>query len=376
LANIYLNRGDRDEGLDLARKALEVNPEYLGTYLIMAKAKAINIDDPLVDQIKNLLEKNKNFPGAAEVLHYAMSYIYEQAGDTPKFFFHLNKANDCNRSPNEEWKENLAQRVDNIKSVMTPEFLNERVSEAYKIYTPIFIVGMPRSGTSLTDQIFATHSQCFGGDELQYFAKYLTRINFAVSGSNQVTGHKEMKMEHLIQLATLYQKRVQTLAPGTPYISDKMLWNYQNIGMISKALPWAKIIHIHRNPLDNGFSNYRSPLSRNLEFTCGMEDYAYYRSKYQEIMDFWQETIPERFINLSYEEMVDNPEKELKRVLDYCGLPWEDGLLDFHKTKRQVRTISSDQVNQPLNKKSIGKAMKYEKELAPMIKALKGYGLI
>ncbi|MEE8294301.1 MAG: sulfotransferase, partial [Sphingomonadales bacterium] len=237
-------------------------------------------------------------------------------------------------------------------------------------------VGMPRSGTSLTDQIFATHSDCFGGDELQYFTKYLNRMTSTLEGEKGILGYTDLKMEHLEQVSTLYQRRVQTLSPGSHYISDKMPWNYQVLGMISKVLPWAKIIHIHRDPLDCGLSCYRNPLPNNLEFTCDMEDYAFYRAKYQELMDFWQKTIPERFINLSYEELVDNPEKELRRVLDYCGLPWEDELLNFHKTKRQVRTISSDQVNKPLNKSSIGRAMKYEKELAPMISALEKYGLI
>ncbi|MHA1544208.1 MAG: tetratricopeptide repeat-containing sulfotransferase family protein, partial [Alphaproteobacteria bacterium] len=304
LANIYLNRGDREEGIKLARKALEVNPGFMGTYLILAKAKAFKPDDPATKKIEKFISRNQENPGALGILHYALSYIYEQAGDSEKFFFHLNKANEYNRSPDGEWKTKLTSKIENIKSIMTPEFLAEKVSERHKIYTPIFIVGLPRSGTSLTDQIFATHSQCFGGDELQYFAKYLTRVTRAITDDPQILSYPKLGMEHLVQIATLYQQRVQTLAPGTPFISDKMLWNFQNIGMISKILPWAKIIHIYRDPLDNGFSNYRSPLSKNLEFTCDMEDYAFYRSKYQELMDFWQETIPERFINLSYEKLV------------------------------------------------------------------------
>ena len=259
---------------------------------------------------------------------------------------------------------------------MTPEFLAAKVSETHKIYTPIFIVGMPRSGTTLTDQIFATHSECFGGDELQYFTKYLSRVAHFVTGSPAVLKYPELQLKDLAQIGTLYQQRVQLLSPGSQYISDKMPWNFHQLGMISKILPWAKIIHIHRDPLDCGFSCYRVPLPNKLEFTCDMEDYAFYRAKYQELMDFWQETIPDSFINLSYEKMVDNPEKELRKVLDYCGLPWEDELLNFHKTKRQVRTISSDQVNKPLNKSSIGRAMKYEKHLKPMISALEDYGLI
>lgn len=376
LASINLSRGDREEGLAFARKSLEVNPELLGNYMVMAKAKSIKSDDPLVDKMEKLLKKNQGQKGPCGMLHYALSYVYEQAGETEHFFFHLNKANQCNKPEDDSWKGRLEKRFENLKTVMTPEFLAAKVSETNKIYTPIFIVGMPRSGTTLTDQIFATHSQCFGGDELQYFTKYLNRVVQFETGDSGVKKYPELQMEHLAQISNLYQQRVQLLSPGSQFISDKMPWNFHQLGMISKILPWAKIIHIHRDPLDCGLSCYRVPLPNKLEFTCDMEDYAFYRSKYQEVMDFWQEIIPDSFINLSYEKMVDNPEKELRRVLDYCGLPWEDELLNFHKTKRQVRTISSDQVNKPLNKSSIGRARKYEKQLVPMIKALEGYGLI
>lgn len=375
LGNIKLTSGEREEGIKMVEKALDLNPELVGGYLALGKAKGIKIGDRHFKNIETLAKKFPKDSEAQGFLHFALSYVYEQAGDTKKFFFHLKKANDINRPKDGAWKTNLSKRIKNLKKISTPEFLNDRVDERFKIYTPIFIVGMPRSGTTLTDQIFATHSQCFGGDELQYFSKYLDRVTQSGVGAGGVINYPKLEMKDFSHVATLYQKRVQELAPGTPYISDKMPWNFMLVGLISKILPWAKIIHIHRDPLDCGFSCFRSPLPKDLMFASGMREYAFYRARYQEIMDFWQETVPERFINLSYEKMVNSPEQELKRVLSYVGLPWENDLLNFHKTKRQVRTISSDQVNKPLNKNSIGKAMKYQKELAPMIKALKKYGL-
>ncbi len=376
LSTISLTRGDRDEGIDFIKKALEINPDLVGAYLPLCKAKYVKVGDYYYQEMERLLKACYDDPNALHFLHFALSYVYQQAGKNKEFFHHLKEANKYGQSPDNKWRNRLTLRTKNLKKISTPEFLNEKVGEEYKIMTPVFIVGMPRSGTSLTDQIFATHSQCYGGDELQYFPKYLNRICQGATGELGFLSYPKMKIEHFQQVATLYQKRVQLLSPGTQYISDKMPWNFQMVGMISKILPWAKIIHIHRDPLDCGFSCYRSPLAKNIEFSAGMEDYAFYRAQYQELMDFWQQTIPDRFINLCYEELVDNPEKELRRILEYCGLPWEDQLLDFHKTKRQVRTISSDQVNKPLNKSSIGYRQKYEKELQPMIKALKKYGLI
>ncbi|MEE8295859.1 MAG: tetratricopeptide repeat protein, partial [Sphingomonadales bacterium] len=132
LANIKFNRGDRDEGIELAYKALEVNPDLFGTYLILTKAKAIKVGDPLVGKMETLLGKNQGNPGACGMLHYALSYVFEQAGDTEKFFFHLNKANACNKPTDDSWKEKLNKRVENIKSLMTSDFLAAKVSEARK----------------------------------------------------------------------------------------------------------------------------------------------------------------------------------------------------------------------------------------------------
>jgi len=374
LADIYLNQGEKEKGIAFLEKALEANPDYLGTYLTYAMAVKPPVDHPVVLQIKERLEKEGDQAGS--ILHYALTYVYENAGDTEAFFKHLHLANDISRDPDSDWREKLVGKVDNIRKYMMPEFLSVKVSEDKKRLTPIFIVGLPRSGTSLTDQIFATHSQCFGGDELQYFEKYMAGLALTISGVDGIPGYASLTMENLEYIASQYQQRVQQLAPGIQFISDKMPWNFRNIGMIAKILPWAKIIHIHRDPLDCGFSCYRNPLSKNIEFTCGMEDYAFYRARYEEIMDHWRQVAPDNFIDLSYEQLVVNPETEIKRVLEYCGLPWEEGLLDFHQTKRQVRTISKDQVNQPLNQKSIGTAAKYKKQLAPMVKALEDYGLV
>ena len=376
LADIRLNQGDKKKGIAYLEKALEANPNYLGTYLKYCLTVKPPVDHPVVETIKNKLAQEKDGKGTGSVLHYALTYVYENAGDTEAFFKHLHLANEISRDPENDWRERFEGQVRNIKTYMTPEFLSAKVSEDKKLFTPIFIVGMPRSGTSLTDQIFATHSQCFGGDELQYFEKYLARLTETVSEVDGIPGYPSLTMEHLEYLASQYQQRVQSLAPGVKFISDKMPWNYRNIGMITKILPWAKIIHIYRDPLDCGYSCYRNPLSRRIEFTCGMEDYAYYRSKYQEIMDHWREVVPGSFIDLSYEQLVTNPEKEIRRILEYCGLPWEDNLLNFHQTRRQVRTISRNQVNRPMYQDSIGKAQKYKKQLAPMVKALEEYGLL
>lgn len=376
LGTLAIIRGDREKGVEMLRKALKLNPNMTGVFLPLAKAKAIKPDDILVKRMERIVNDPEEEPGQRATVHYALAYVYQQANDIDTYFHHLEQANGINYDADPKWKTNLRQALETTKKIFTPEFLAKRVSEDKKIYTPIFIVGLPRSGTTLTDQIFGTHSKVSAGDELQYFAKYLSRVVASKYNASVPFGLRKMTVEDLEKVSTLYQGRVRQMIPEGEYITDKMPWNYMHVGMIYKTMPWAKVIHIYRDPVDCGFSNYRNPLSKDIQFSCDFEGYAYYRSIYQEYMDFWKSRLGDFYIDLKYEELVDHPDREIKRILKFCGLPWEDKVLRFHETKREIRTISNDQVNQPLNKSSIGYTDKYGKHLDPLKEALKAYKLI
>lgn len=376
LAQFALSRGDNEKAIEHAMRAIEINPMISNAYLTIARARKLTPDDPLVATMHDLAKQFEGRPQPASHIQFALSYVYEASRDVEKFFHHLTLANAALREPDDAHRVEVAKHHSNIRKTMTSEFLAKRVDEKHKLYTPIFIVGMPRSGTTLLDQIFATHSQCFGGDELLYFPKYLNRLATAKTGKKDSAGYSELEASDLAQVAQLYQQRVHLLAPEAQFISDKLPWNYEMIGMISAILPWAKIIHIHRDPMDCGWSVYRNPLQKGIWFSTNMESYVWYRKQYQDMMNFWQQTMPDSFINVAYESLVENPEQEIRRITNYCGLPWEDRLLDFHQTKREIHTVSSGQVIKPLNKSSIGSAERYPEQLKPMKNALKKYGLI
>lgn len=372
----FFLKGLKSEGVECLNKAIALAPNQAGPYLQLAGEGQIKFGDQRFQELLKMASEARDFKSGKHEIHFSLAKVYEKTGDYGSAFRHYEIANSHSEEPESSWQKRIARRFNLFKIMVTPEFLSWRVPEIHKIYTPIFIVGMPRSGTTLTDQIFGTHSQVYAGDELAYLNKYAQRMTLERTHRHFPEAAGSLQNEDYIAIAKLYQLRVRELNSTQQFITDKMPWNFQMIGVIYKAMPWAKVIHIHRNPVDCGFSNFRAPLSRDIQYSCTFEGFAYYRKHYQDLMDFWRATIPDFYLDLCYEELVEHPEREIRRVLDFCGLPWEDKLLSFHTTQREVRTISRNQVNKPLNRESIGYDQKYGELLDPLKDALRRYGLI
>lgn len=371
-----LQRGEKERAVGYLEKSLVLTPTLAASYLHLAQEGKIGLGDARFQKLQKLAEGEKLHDGSKHTVHFAIARVYENARNYEEAFRHFALGNRYAEYPDSTWKETFSRRFEIAKTLFTREFLAERVSETKRIYTPIFIVGMPRSGTTLTDQIFGTHSEVFAGDELPYLGKYLQRLTQARTRRHFPEGAAALRHADFEQLAKLYQLRVRTLNATKEFITDKMPWNFQLIGFIWKAMPWAKVIHIYRDPVDCGFSNFRSPLPRDIQFSCSFEGFAYYRKIYQDFMDLWRATVPGFFLDLCYEDLVEHPEREIRRVLDYCGLPWEDKLLEFHSTRREIRTMSRNQVSRPLNRESIGYEKKYGKLLDPLKEALRAHGVL
>ncbi|MBZ0261226.1 MAG: sulfotransferase [Hyphomicrobiales bacterium] len=240
---------------------------------------------------------------------------------------------------------------------------------------PIFVVGMPRSGTTLTEQIIAAHSQAAGVGEL----KRVHLISRKLAGDKGMAGIlskiSEMGPLRWKTVSQQYLNLLDALAPNTRHTVDKMPHNFRDIGFIHLCFPNAKIIHCRRNPLDNFISAFQNLMNANHSYAYDQTDYGEYYLEYRRLMNHWKSIFPESIYESDYEALTQNPEMEVRKILDFLGLPWEDACLKFNERKSTVKTFSLMQVRNPINKGSIARWRNYEKQLSPVIAILKRAGM-
>ncbi len=235
---------------------------------------------------------------------------------------------------------------------------------------PIFIVGMPRSGTTLTEQILASHSAVFGGGEIDYF---VARFGRGFEGRT-APGHprklSRLGQEELAGVRQGYLDRLRALDDRHAHVTDKMPFNFLHLGLIHRAFPAARIVHCVRDPLDNLLSCYFENLSGDFSFAMSFERLAHYYAQYRRLMRHWTRVLGDRLLTLPYEELVADVESASRRLVRFCGLSWEDDCLRFYETPRAITTPSNWQVRQPIYQSSISRWKHYERHLAPLREAL------
>ncbi|MBK9161021.1 MAG: sulfotransferase [Nitrosomonadales bacterium] len=238
---------------------------------------------------------------------------------------------------------------------------------------PIFIVGMPRSGTTLLEQILSSHPAVHGAGELMY-------LNEAIMGLAGDSGKPFpdfvpcLLAEDFARLGATYTERLWQLAPDALRITDKMPANFFYIGMIRLAMPNARIIHAMRDPMDSCFSNYARLFNDTMEFAYDLGTLGRYYVRYIKLMRHWHDVLPQgTILDLRYEDMVADTEGQARRILDYVGLPWDDECLAFHRNKRHVKTASVAQVRKPIYKTSVARWQRFEKHLAPLLEIVRDY---
>ena len=306
-------------------------------------------------------------------LHFALGKAFADVGDHQQSFQHLLKGNALKRQEFVEHDEaRLLARFARIEAVFSAKLLDDRKSLGNPSSVPVFIIGMPRSGTSLVEQILASHPDVFGAGE-RYELGDLAQAIAGPEGAEYPEAVAGLPGEALHALGTSYLDAIQPLAPAAKRITDKMPGNFFHAGLIHLALPNARIIHTCRDPRDTAMSCFSTLFAMGHPHTYDLAELGRYIRAYETLMAHWRRVLPQSaMIEVQYETLVDNLETEAKRIVDYCGLEWDEACLSFHKTKRPVRTASVIQVRQPIYNSSIGRWQPYEKELQPFLRALSG----
>ena len=356
-----------DEASEYYEKALAVEPNYAEAYRNQSRTKKYTKNDPQIAQMQSIYS-NDNLSISDKVhINFALAKVNEDLGNQKDFFKHLDEGSrlrkkqlNYNINETEEFHSSLVRLFSEDKPKI------KKLSLGPLDIRPIFIVGMPRSGTSLVEQIISSHHSVHGAGELNNFKNVVTPAlkNYIGNLTNTINE------DDLLSIRKNYIKSLMDLNVSEKIITDKMPVNFRMIGLILTAIPEAKIIHLTRNPKATCWSNYKHYFANENGFTFDQEDLARFFILYQELMGFWHKSFPNKIHDISYERLTTHQEDETQKLLKYCELDWDNNCLNFHKNTRAVHTASASQVRQKMYQGSSDAWKKYEKFLQPLIMGL------
>jgi tetratricopeptide (TPR) repeat protein len=366
--------GRTRESIEAYRKSIELAPGLGESYWSLANLKTFRFSAQEVEEMKRQLARSDL--GDTDRFHFdfALGKALEDERRFAESFEHYSRGNALRRKGIQYSAEENTEHVRRSRAVLTREFFAERVGYGTAAPDPIFVVGLPRAGSTLVEQILSSHSEVEGTMELPDIigiARALggRKLRSQVSKYPEVLATLDMKDFQALGEQYLSQTRIQRKT-ATPFFIDKMPNNFAHIGLIHLALPNARIIDARRHPLGCCFSGFKQHFARGQHFTYSLEDIGRYYRDYVELMDHFNEVLPGRIHGEYYERMIEDTEGEVRRLLEYCGLPFEEKCLRFHENERAVRTASSEQVRTPIYREGVDHWRNYEPWLEPLKQAL------
>lgn len=321
----------------------------------------------VINQAELLLkENNKNNISKSDQisLHYMLGALYDKQDDYDNAFEQYQKANSV--LPGSYDRDEFVKMVDNLINDFSAESIEQMPASGCDDERPVFIVGMPRSGTSLVEQILASHPQVYGAGELNDI-RNLAGSLITVSQQQNIKVFSNAKTGKLVELAGQYLNSLEEKCGGAVRVTDKMPANFLWLGFIKQLFPQARIIHCNRDPRDTCLSIYFQQFTRSHDYSNSLEDIAFYYRQYERLMYHWQSCIKLPILNVYYKELVADVESITRQMINYLELPWDDRCLSYHESKRATATASWDQVRQPIYTKSLARWRHYQKHLAPLL---------
>ncbi|MEZ5961815.1 MAG: sulfotransferase [Hyphomonadaceae bacterium] len=365
LGNSLKNLGRMDEALAALDRARELAPQSAAPLLAITQVKVFrNDDDPHLAALEALERKSELAEQQRIPLHFGLAKAYDDLGRPHEAFVHMQAGNALKRQAAGYDEVRSLEFFERIKATFDVEFI-ARARAGYADATPIFVIGMPRSGTTLVEQIISSHPLVGAAGEITALndaTRVLGAFPEAVSGAEDA---------NLARVGEAYVRKLRTYAPNATHVTDKTPSNFYLIGLIHMALPQAKIVHVTRDPVDACLSCYSKLFTRGQNYSYDLAELGRYYRAYDSLMQHWRRVLPAgRMLEVRYEDVVGDTEGESRRLLAYCGLDWDEGVLAFHKSARAVSTASANQVRQPIYITSVARWRRYEAHLGPLLEAL------
>ena len=369
-ADLLEQEGETERAYAMLAPLLERGVRHPTLGVVLANvSRRLNCSQEAIDYLEGLLVDINSPVGGREQVHFALGKLYDSSGLYDEAFAHYRQANDLR--PKRFVPDEHATAYTSLMQIFDRKFVMQAPRASISTDKPIFIVGMPRSGTTLTEQILASHPDAFGAGELRDIGNFVTEL---VNRKGGKVGYPDcfrtLSREVLTDFARRYVAHLHKLAPDARRVVDKMPQNFQALGFISLLFPEARMIHCVRDPRDTCLSIYFQLFTESIRFSNDLMHIGLYYRQYERLMKHWGQVLDLPMLEVRYEDLIANQEAGSREIVAFAGLEWDDRCLAFHRTKRTVVTCSYDQVRQPIYTSSAGRWQRYERHLAPLLEAL------
>jgi len=380
MAHMLKTIGRQEESIAMYKECIRQNPQHTEAWWGLANMKTYRFEDDEIQQMLELLQEGEPkaeptsrwLTSTPEVnLCNALGIAYEANCDFDRAFQYIERGNKMRRLDEPYDPLDTERLHDRIIKTFTSGFLEEKSGHGCNDDDAIFIVGLPRTGSTLLEQILSSHNQVEGTHELPELSRIsrsLPIVHF--ERSRYPENVMDLDTDAIAVIGQDYIERTRKYRSGKMFFTDKNLGNFMHIGLLHLILPNARIIDARRHPLDSCLSCYKQLFARGQAFSYDLEELGEYYLQYQRLMDHWDEVLPGKVLHVQYEEVVADLEAQVQRILEHCGLPWDANCLHFHETKRNVRTASSEQVRQPIYNSSVNLWRRFESHVEELIDVL------
>ena len=365
--------GRTEDAIKSYQTAYNSKHDHGEAYFSLANLKTYKFDDEEISQMKNQLKRVDISIGDRTYFHFALAQACESIGDYDEAFYHLDHGNHIRKQQTKYSIEMMDKEMQAQINVCNKEFFKSIGEGGFNTKDPIFILGLPRAGSTLIEQIIASHSMVDGTLELPNIltmAQDLRGEDIYGTLGKYPGSMKNLTPTDRENMGKKFIKDTEIHRDSAPMFTDKMPNNFRHIALIHLIMPNAKIIDARRYPLDCCFSMFKQLFAQGQEFTYGLEEAGSYYNSYVKLMNHWDSVLPNKILRVNNEDVIDDLEGQVRRILSFLELPFEDACVSFHKTERSVRTASSEQVRQPINKKGMGRWKPYAKHLKPLINSI------